>query len=305
VVGGEPVDRLDVMNLPVRSAPAGLAPHWHHRPTRRAHAPNPRSANARPGPQALLLRTDRDRQDGERALATCKCDNSHRQTPPCGRTGWWPGKSHPSDERGFAQVTGSPTLVQCRESAVVPAARAGGRCPIRTHVRRPKPPLLYFAAVLTVRSVRIMLPTSGAKAIRTPDLLHAIWRQHVHPRPSRRSPSPCVPARPPPSACVAVLPCCTVAAPPGATSRAPRGGPDQRQPCIPGYRCALRRASGQTGPGSPRHSPATSPHPQPRTVARLATNTGHTKGVLQQRPLLHERARLWLAPRDRNARRLR
>jgi hypothetical protein len=37
---------------------------------------------------------------------------------------------------------------------------------------------------------------------------------HVHPR---RSPSPCVPTRPPPSVCVAVLPCCT--RPPPAASR--------------------------------------------------------------------------------------
>jgi hypothetical protein len=87
-------------------------------------------------------------------------------------------------------------------SAICPAGRAGsaaarlgigglassagaGRHSIRTHVRRPTgPPLLYFAAVFAVRSVRIMLLTSGAKEIRTPDLLHAIWRQHVHPRPS-------------------------------------------------------------------------------------------------------------------------
>ena len=46
------------------------------------------------------------------------------------------------------------------------------------------PPLLYFAAVLPVRPVRIWLLTSGAKRARTADLLHAIWRQHVHPRPS-------------------------------------------------------------------------------------------------------------------------
>jgi hypothetical protein len=35
---------------------------------------------------------------------------------------------------------------------------------------------------------------SGAKEIRTPDLLHAIWRQHVHPRPSPQVtvlPRPC------------------------------------------------------------------------------------------------------------------
>ena len=87
--------------------------------------------------------------------------------------------------RGFAQVTDWRTPVQRPESAAVPAAPAGGICPIRTHIRRPRrPPLLYFPAVLAVRVVRISILTSGAKRARTADLLHAIWRQHVHPRPS-------------------------------------------------------------------------------------------------------------------------
>jgi hypothetical protein len=56
-----------------------------------------------------------------------------------------------------------------------------GTCPIRTHIRRPNwPPLLYFPAVLPVRSVRISLLTCGAKRARTADLLHAIQRQPVH-----------------------------------------------------------------------------------------------------------------------------
>src|SRR3984957_20974832 len=47
--------------------------------------------------------------------------------------------------------------------------------PDRIHVRRPGwPPLLYFAAVLAVRTVRISLLTSGAKRARTADLLHAM-----------------------------------------------------------------------------------------------------------------------------------
>jgi hypothetical protein len=49
--------------------------------------------------------------------------------------------------------------------------------------------LLYFAAVpgpwITGSGFRIYLSDlGGAKGIRTPDLLHAISRQHVHPRPS-------------------------------------------------------------------------------------------------------------------------
>jgi hypothetical protein len=102
-----------------------------------------------------------------------------------------------------------------------------------------------------------------------------------------RSLSSCVPARPPLSVCVAVLPCCTAATPPGATSRAPEGSPDQRQPCIPDYRCALRRASGQRAPEALATLPRTLPHSQPRTVARLATTPGAPR-VAQQRPLLAE-----------------
>jgi hypothetical protein len=77
-----------------------------------------------------------------------------------------------------------------------------------THTAAHGPPLLYFSAVLAVRSVRIMLLTSGAKEIRTPDLLHAIWRQHVHPRPSPQVtvlPRPCAATRVPVCCCTSVL----------------------------------------------------------------------------------------------------
>src|SRR5882757_2069411 len=85
--------------------------------------------------------------------------------------------------RRFAQVTGWPTPVQRLEPAVLPAASPEEDAPIRTQVRRPtRPPLLYFPAVLPVRVFRISLLTCGAKRARTADLLHAIWRQHVHPR---------------------------------------------------------------------------------------------------------------------------
>jgi hypothetical protein len=100
---------------------------------------------------------------------------------------WWPTWQRSRDlcGRGSAQVAGWPTPVRCLGSGVLPRALAGERRPIRTCVRRPiGPPLLYFPAVLAVRTVRISLLTSGAKRARTADLLHAIWRQHVHPRPS-------------------------------------------------------------------------------------------------------------------------
>jgi hypothetical protein len=117
-------------------------------------------------------------------------------------------QSHWTDEAGFAQVTGWRTPVQRLETAVVPAP-AGGICPIRTHIRRPtRPPLLYFPAVLAVRCVRISLLTCGAKRARTADLLHAIWRQHVHPRPSVQVtvlPRPRTSARVRVSCCTSVL----------------------------------------------------------------------------------------------------
>jgi hypothetical protein len=178
-------------------------------------------------------------------------------------------------KRRFAQVArlkGTRALTRIRGLASSPRP---GRYPIRTHVRRPiGPSLLYFAAVLAVRFVRIMLLTSGAKEIRTPDLLHAIWRQHVHPRPSPQVtvlPRPCTATRVPLCCCTSVLYRCH---PRRGAGRGPRLSPDQPQPCTPGYRCALRRASGQTDPeAGPRHSPRPLPHSQPRTGARRADNT--------------------------------
>jgi hypothetical protein len=56
----------------------------------------------------------------------------------------------------------------CQQSAPTEAADPNAR------TAATGPPLLYFAAVLAVRTVRIMLLSSGAKEIRTPDLLHAM-----------------------------------------------------------------------------------------------------------------------------------
>jgi hypothetical protein len=60
------------------------------------------------------------------------------------------------------------------------------------HLKRSR--LLYFAAVLSGPLVRISLLTCGVKGTRTPDLLLANNRQHVHPRPS---PQVTVPGRAP------------------------------------------------------------------------------------------------------------
>jgi len=115
-------------------------------------------------------------------------------------------QSHPTDETRICpgdRLTGAGSALGIRCPA---SSHSRARRPIRTHVRRPtRPPLLYFAAVLAVRSVRISLLTSGAKRARTADLLHAIWRQHVHPRPS---PQVTVLPRPRTSARVRVS-CCT------------------------------------------------------------------------------------------------
>jgi hypothetical protein len=129
-----------------------------------------------PGRQVRILGIDRAARTASVTGATCKCDNSYGQTPPSRGTGWCPGgKSTGAARRGFTQVTGCPTPVHRVESGVLPAAPAGGRCPIRTHVRRPiRLPLLYFTAVLGVRTVLILLLACGAMGIRTPDLLHAM-----------------------------------------------------------------------------------------------------------------------------------
>jgi hypothetical protein len=82
---------------------------------------------------------------------------------------------------GFAQVTGWPAPVQRLEADVGPASPAGEHARSEHTYGGPAgPPLLYFPAVLPVRSVRISLLNCGAKRARTADLLHAIQRQPVH-----------------------------------------------------------------------------------------------------------------------------
>ena len=117
-----------------------------------------------------------------------------------------------------------------------------------------RPPLLYFPAVLPVRFVRISLLTSGAKRARTADLLHAIWRQHVHPRPYPQVtvlPRPCKSPRVRVSCCTSVLYRCHPRREP---QSCPRCSPDQRQPSAPGYRCVVRNS-----PSTCTRSPCLSP----------------------------------------------
>jgi hypothetical protein len=130
---------------------------------RRAHRQRTRG----PSPRARLLGADRTGWNAQRGWITCKCGNSRWQEwldrEPVGDNA---AKVTGPMRRVLAQVTGWPTSVQRLEPAAMPAAPAGARCPIRTHIRRPtRLPLLYFPAVLTVRTVRISPLTSGVSAI--------------------------------------------------------------------------------------------------------------------------------------------
>jgi hypothetical protein len=180
--------------------------------------------------------------------------------------------------RVFAQVTGWPAPgSQRRASSPQP-----GKYPIRTHVRRPtRPPLLYFAAVPAVRFVRISPLTSGAKRARTADLLHAIWRQHVHPRPSLQVtvlPRPLESARVRVSCCTSVLYRSIRAAPPVVA-------PDEALTSVKPLRQVTDAPSGvhpvkQALEVGPRHSPAASPNPSPdRSLARRQTPSRAHRGL--------------------------
>jgi hypothetical protein len=172
-----------------RNAQAGQAPDGHHQ----RDAPSP---GAEPAVSELAaLASGRGFQEWIEPATTASAAGlianaatvTGRNGPPGG-----PGGDHvarvtrPMTGR-FAQVRGWPSPIQRLPSGALPAARTGARRPTRTHVRRPKrPPLLYFPAVLAVRVVRISFLTCGAKRARTADLLRAIWRRRVHPRPSVR-----------------------------------------------------------------------------------------------------------------------
>ena len=241
-----------------RSALAGPAPDGHHRrdapePARRAcrQRTRPWPADAAPG-------SGSDPKNGQRGLTTCKCSNSHGQICSSRRARWLPGgKSHGTDDRG---ICAGDRADQPRFSAWNPVScqqPRPGTCPIRTHVRRSSwPPLLYFPAVLAVRSVRISLPTCGAKRARTADLLHAIWRQHVHARPSVQV---TVHPRPRKSAPVRVS-CCTSVLyrchPRRRHQPWPKQGPDQHQRSTQRVQVRRRRTSGQEAPKpGPRNLP--------------------------------------------------
>jgi hypothetical protein len=101
-------------------------------------------------------------------------------------TSWKPGgKSHRPGSAGVCTVHGREAPLRRLGVCRLASSPHHGRCLIRTEVRRPiGPPLLYFAAVFFCSICsNFASDLGGAKGIRTPDLLHAIWRQPVYPRP--------------------------------------------------------------------------------------------------------------------------
>jgi hypothetical protein len=155
---------------------------------RRARAPSLPSKNARPRPADAAPESGPDRQDGQRGWTICKCANSHWQK-------WLSPAERLFQQGGSGQAA---RVTRSRGQGVSPAQRPGSVIPgpgIRRPCQQPagvmslvgtdaprlrRWPLLYFAAVLAVRSVRIALLTRGAKRARTADLLHAMGNAAVH-----------------------------------------------------------------------------------------------------------------------------
>jgi hypothetical protein len=246
-----------------------------------------------PGQRTPLLRVDRIARTASGAGLLANAPTvTGRNGPSRGPRGYQAVRVTRPMTRRSAQVTGRPTPVQRLESTVLPAAPAGTRCPIRTHIRRPRrPPLLYFPAVLAVRTVRISLLTSGAKRARTADLLHAIWRQHVHPRvPVQVTVLPC------PYAAVHVqVSCCTFLLyrryPRRGTSRGPRSRPDQHQPPrqVTSASFACIRSSRPQQPAPPRSAhPLHRFRPPGSSLDRRQTPHPAHPGTIHQLPLLAE-----------------
>jgi hypothetical protein len=92
---------------------------------------------------------------------------------PCGHQGDR-RRTHPGHGAGSRAGSANPRPVP---AATAPRESLTRRC-VRALVRSP---LLYFAAVPRPRVFELCL-TCGAIGIRTPDLLHGIQRQPVHPR---------------------------------------------------------------------------------------------------------------------------
>ena len=143
---------------------SGAAYQWAQRRTDTLGAPSPRAAL--PSASAALAGrptpgSGPDRQDSQHISTTCKCGNSHGQKWPSARAGWVTRRqSHWTDEAGVCPGDRLPNVGSASGIRVLPAAPAGARCPIRTHIRRPKrPPLLCFPAVLAVLVVRISFLT--------------------------------------------------------------------------------------------------------------------------------------------------
>jgi hypothetical protein len=127
----------------------------------------------------------------------------------------------------------------------------------------------------------VHLSWGGAKRARTADLLHAIWRQHVHPRPY---PQVTVLPRPRKSARVRVC-CCTSVLYRSIRAAPPVAAPDEALTSVKPLRQVTDAPScvhpvKQALEVGPRHSPAASPNPSPdRSLARRQTPSRAHRGL--------------------------
>ena len=124
--------------------------------------------------------------------------------------------------------------------------------------------------------------------------LHAISRQHVHPRPSLQATvllRPCAATRVR-VRCGTFLLYCFL--PAEGTHPGPRRRPDQRKPCALGYR---RVPSGASQIGSCSHrktalgTPSASPHSRPRQPRQLSIPRDSPAETRHERPGLHSNFR--------------
>ncbi len=97
--------------------------------------------------------------------------------------GTWRGHGPSSGRRMRANALNLPPG---RARTAMPCQQALDRreSPARTGAAFPSIAAAVLSGCTRCPGFRILLLTSGAMEIRTPDLLHAIWRQDVHPRPS-------------------------------------------------------------------------------------------------------------------------
>ena len=149
---------------------------------RRSPAPERRSAGLTP-----LARRARVPRSPQRARG------------PRGQAHSWewtgsPGQPAHLDYLQMRQQSLGPMTRRCAQVTdrlVLAGSAPGVRRPSQRKMSDPSTGTAAHAAAVAVLScctresaVRIRPLTCGAKRARTADLLHAIWRQHVHPRPS-------------------------------------------------------------------------------------------------------------------------